>query len=40
MRINKYLAECGLASRRKSEQFVLDGMVSVNGKVVRDLSFV
>ncbi len=38
MRINKYLAECGLASRRKCEQYVLDGVVSVNGKIVTDLS--
>ncbi|MBQ7226843.1 MAG: rRNA pseudouridine synthase [Clostridia bacterium] len=38
MRINKYLAECGLASRRKCEQFVLDGLVSVNGKIITDLA--
>ncbi len=38
MRINKFLAECGLASRRKCEQYVLDGSVTVNGKVVTDLS--
>ena len=34
MRINKYLALCGVASRRKSEAFVTDGKVSVNGKIV------
>lgn len=38
MRINKYLAECGLASRRKCEAFVLDGKVKVNGKLVTELS--
>ncbi len=38
MRINKYLAECGIASRRKCEQFITDGLVSVNGKTVTDLS--
>lgn len=38
MRINRYLAECGLASRRKCEKFVTDGMVTVNGKTVTDLS--
>lgn len=37
MRINKYLALCGVASRRKSEQFILDGKVKVNGKIIRDL---
>ena len=38
MRINKYLAECGLASRRKCEEFITDGKVSVNGTVVTDLA--
>lgn len=39
MRINKFLASTGLASRRKCEQFVTDGKVTVNGKVVSDLAF-
>lgn len=38
MRINRYLAECGLASRRKCEEFVRNGEVTVNGSVVTDLS--
>ncbi|OQA53366.1 MAG: Ribosomal large subunit pseudouridine synthase B [candidate division WS2 bacterium ADurb.Bin280] len=38
MRINKYLATCGLGSRRGVEQIVLSGKVSVNGKVTTDLS--
>ncbi len=38
MRINKYLAHCGVASRRKSEALILDGRITVNGRVVRDLS--
>ncbi len=38
MRINRYLAECGLASRRKCEEFVIRGEVSVNGSVVTDLA--
>ncbi len=38
MRINKYLALCGIASRRKSEQFIVDGKVKLNGKVVTNLS--
>ena len=38
MRINKYLASCGVASRRKAEQFILDGLVKINGEIVKDLS--
>ena len=39
MRINKYLASCGIASRRKCEDFILKGAVKVNGEVIKDLSF-
>ena len=38
MRINKYLSGCGLGSRRKVEELILDGRVRVNGKVIGDLS--
>lgn len=38
MRINKYLAMCGVSSRRKAEEFVLQGMVKVNGTVVTNLA--
>ena len=38
MRINKYLALCGVASRRKVEQFILNGDIEVNGKVCKELS--
>ncbi|MFQ6752219.1 MAG: pseudouridine synthase [Clostridia bacterium] len=38
MRINKYLAQVGLGSRRKVEELVLDGRVKVNGAITRDLS--
>ncbi|MBO5223071.1 MAG: rRNA pseudouridine synthase [Clostridia bacterium] len=38
MRINKFLASCGVASRRNSEQYVLEGRVKVNGKVVTALA--
>jgi len=37
-RLNKYLASCGVASRRESEKLILDGRVKVNGKVVIDLA--
>ena len=39
MRINKYLALCGVASRRKGEEYIKDGKVSVNGKILTDLSY-
>lgn len=37
LRLNRYLADCGLGSRRKAEQLVLDGKVSINGSVCTDL---
>ncbi|MGV3774978.1 MAG: pseudouridine synthase [Verrucomicrobiales bacterium] len=37
VRLQKYLADAGIASRRASEQLILDGQVTVNGKVVREL---
>ena len=33
MRLQKYMAECGVASRRASEQLILEGRVTVNGAV-------
>ncbi len=34
MRLNAFLASCGVASRRKAEIFILEGRVQVNGKIV------
>ena len=39
MRIARYLAQAGITSRRKAETLVKKGLVRVNGRVVRDLSF-
>ncbi len=36
-RLQKILADAGVASRRKSEKYITDGRVKVNGKVVRVL---
>lgn len=36
-RLQKYLAECGVASRRKCEEYIKCGFVKVNGKVVNEL---
>lgn len=38
MRINRYLALCGLGSRRKCEQYILERQVSVNDTIVTDLN--
>jgi 23S rRNA pseudouridine2605 synthase len=35
VRLQKFLADAGVASRRAAEQFILDGRVSVNGEVAR-----
>ena len=36
-RLQKVIAQAGLASRRKAEQFIVDGAVRVNGKIVKEL---
>lgn len=38
MRINKFLAQCGIASRRKCDEIIKSGSVTVNGKKV-DLGY-
>lgn len=38
MRINKYIATCGIASRRKAEEIILARRVKVNGTIVDQLS--
>lgn len=37
MRLNKFLAQCGVASRRKCDDLIVAGRVSVNGKIVQKL---
>lgn len=37
MRLQKFLAEAGIASRRASEEFILAGRVAVNGQIVQTL---
>lgn len=37
IRINKFLAESGISSRRKSEEFISQGRVAVNDKIILDL---
>ncbi len=37
MRLQKYLAHAGVASRRKSERLIEEGRVKINGEIVRSL---
>ncbi len=37
MRLQQFMAHCGVASRRACEQYILDGRVVVNGNVVQEL---
>jgi pseudouridine synthase len=39
MRLNKFIADSGITSRRKAEELILQGRVTVNGSVVTKLSF-
>ena len=32
IRLNKYLADCGVGSRRQCDEYIADGVVKVNGK--------
>ena len=34
VRLQKFLADCGIASRRKCEELIIQGKVKVNGKIV------
>ena len=37
IRLNKFLANAGICSRREADEFITDGVVSVNGVVVTEL---
>ena len=37
MRLQKYLASCGVASRRAAEKMITDGRITVNGKIISEL---
>ncbi len=38
IRLNKYIAESGLCSRRNAEKYILEGRVTINNKTITDLS--
>jgi 23S rRNA pseudouridine2605 synthase len=37
IRLNKYIASTGLCSRREADEFILAGLVTINGKLVTEL---
>ena len=37
LKLNKYIAQCGVCSRRKADELILSGVVFVNGKKVENL---
>jgi 23S rRNA pseudouridine2605 synthase len=39
LRLNRYLAQLGVASRRKADEMISAGRVSIRGTVVRELGF-
>ncbi len=40
LRLQKYLADCGVASRRASEELIKSGRVAVNGEIVREMGVI
>ena len=39
IRLQKYLAECGVASRRKAEQLISQGSISVDGTTITEMGY-
>jgi len=39
LRLQKYIAQCGLASRRRAEEMIREGRVAVDGKTITDMGF-
>lgn len=39
MRLNKFIAESGITSRRKAEELILQGRISVNNETIIDLAY-
>ncbi len=39
IRLNKYIANSGICSRREADQFITQGLVEVNGKVISEMGY-
>ncbi len=40
IRLNKYIASSGICSRRKADELIENGQVTVNGKTIKELGFI
>ena len=36
MRLNKYIASCGICSRRTADEYISEGRIMVNGKIIKE----
>lgn len=39
IRLNKYIANSGISSRREADEFIRQGLVTVNGKVITEMGY-
>ena len=39
MRLNQYIAKSGIASRRKADILIADGLIKINGKVMTNFGY-
>ena len=39
IRLNRYIAHCGVCSRREADQLIADGKIKVNKKLVTEMGF-
>ena len=39
VRLQKYMADCGVASRRACEEIIKAGRVSVNGTIITEMGY-
>ena len=37
IRLQKYIAQCGIASRRKAEEYISGGRIALDGRIVREM---
>lgn len=39
MRLNKYLSNAGICSRREADKLIADGLVKVNGEIIKEMGY-